>query len=529
MPDPPRYDLREEPWIPVRIGGLPVSLGLREVFLRAHEVEDLALPVPPAASALLRLLTVIAARITGLDDPDLDADDWLDARKAALLRRDGFEPDAVHGYFDRPDLADRFDLFDPLRPFLQDPALREQCSKRAGVNKLAFGRAAGNNPAWWGPFHDTDPRPLPADQGAWYLLVQHFYGPSGRCSARTVDGRTEANSTAGPLRKTISFHPLGRNLHESLLASVPRLTEDAPDTEDLCPWEEPHAPDPQREPAPLTWPGRLLTGRSRHALLLVPTADGPGVADAYLTWGTRRPALAATDPYVVMNTVRTGANAGTRYPREADPARALWRDLDALLLKSDASTGFHRPTIFQDLNDLPAELRAALRVRAYGFEQDGQQVDTSWFTAVTPPLLRWSEEQDPSAARRISVCREAAEEVANKLGLAAAVAWAEATLPPPKEGSQVKADTKKPGPWRPRAWAAYWPQAETTFWKLLEDPAAEPYRAFVRAAEQALHAAVGNAEKEQKAAKAVSHALGILRTVIPAAAGPAGPSPMEAA
>ncbi|MFC1417761.1 type I-E CRISPR-associated protein Cse1/CasA [Streptacidiphilus cavernicola] len=528
MSDPPRYDLREEPWIPVRIADLTVSVGLRELFLRAHDIEDLALPVPPAASALLRVLTVIAARITALDDPDLYADDWLDARKAALLRRGGFDAAAVHAYFDRPDLVHRFGLFDRDRPFLQDPALSEQCSKRAGVNKLAFGRAAGNNPTWWGPFHDTEPQPLPADQAAWYLLVQHFYGPSGRCSARTVDGRTDANSTAGPLRKTISFHPLGRTLHESLLASVPRLTEGATGTTDLCPWEEPDAPDPRPTPTPLTWPGRLLTGRSRHALLLLPTADGRAVTDAYLTWGTRHPALAATDPYLVMNTVRTGPNAGNRYSREADPARALWRDLDALLLKSDATAGFHRPTIFQDLNDLPSDLRSALRVRAYGFEQDGQQVDTSWFTSVTPPLLRWTEEQDPAAARRISLCREAAEEVANKLGFAAAIAWAEATLPPPKEGSQVKADTRRPGPWRQRAWAEYWPQAETTFWALLQDTATEPYRAFTRVAGQALHAAVGTAEKEQKAARAVSHALGILRTVIPAAT-PARPGPKEAA
>lgn len=514
MSDPSRYDLREEPWIPVRTAGRPESLGLRQLFLRAHEIDDLALPIPPAASALLRVLTVIAARITGLDDPDMRADRWLKLRRAALDRPEGFAPDAVNGYFDGP-LADRFNLFDPVRPFLQDPSLAEECTRRAGVNKLAAGRAAGNNPVWWGPFADTDPKPLPADQAAWYLLVQHAYGPSGRCSARTVDGQSEANTTAGPLRKTISFHPLGRNLYESLLAGLPRLTQDAPDEDDLCPWEEDQAPDPRRRLPPVTWPGRLLTGRSRHALLLVPAADGRTVTDAYLTWGTRHPPLAATDPYVVMNTVRTGANAGKRYPREADAARALWRDLDALLLKSDEVAGFRRPAVFDDLNDLPAELRARLRVRAYGFEQDGQQVDKSWFTSVTPPLLRWSEEQDPKAARRISVCREAAEQVANKLGFAASIAWAEATLPPPREGTQVKADAKKPGPWRQLALNAYWPLAERTFWQLLDAPGTEPYRAFVREAEQALAAAVGGAAKEQKAAKALSHALGILRTVIP--------------
>lgn len=514
MSDPSRYDLREEPWIPVGIAGRPEWLGFRQLFLRAHEIDDLALPVPPAASALMRVLTVIAARITGLDDPDLSADEWLGLRCAALERSGGFLPEAVSGYFDAPGRADRFGLFDPLRPFLQDLALADQCEKRAGVNKLAS-RAAGNNPVWWGPFADTDPRPLPADQAAWYVLVQHFYGPSGRCSARTIDAESEANSMAGPLRKTISFHPLGRNLYESLLAGLPRLTQDAPDEDDLCPWEEDQPPDPRKRPAPVTWPGRLLTGRSRHALLLVAGADGRTVTDAYVTWGTRHLPLEATDPFVVMNTVRSGANAGKRYPREADGSRALWRDLDALLLKSDEVAGFRRPAVFDDLNDLPPDLRASLRVRAYGFDQDGQQVDRSWFTSVTPPLLRWSEEQDPKAARRISVCREAAEQIANALGYAARVAWAEATLPPPKEGAKIKLDAKRPGPWKQLAYDAYWPLAERTFWHLLDAPGAEPYRTFYQEAETALRAAVGGAVKEQKAAKALNHALAIVRKVIP--------------
>ncbi|MGV9351848.1 hypothetical protein ACWDSD_45695 [Streptomyces spiralis] len=45
-------------------------LGRRGLLGRAHEIEDLALALPPAASAVLRLLTAMAARITGLDDPE---------------------------------------------------------------------------------------------------------------------------------------------------------------------------------------------------------------------------------------------------------------------------------------------------------------------------------------------------------------------------------------------------------------------------------------------------------------------------
>ncbi|MEU2956603.1 type I-E CRISPR-associated protein Cse1/CasA [Streptomyces xanthochromogenes] len=50
------FDLRKEPWISVRVGGVSLRIGLRESFHRAGEVEDVELPVAPAASGLLRIL-----------------------------------------------------------------------------------------------------------------------------------------------------------------------------------------------------------------------------------------------------------------------------------------------------------------------------------------------------------------------------------------------------------------------------------------------------------------------------------------
>ncbi len=508
MTGPPAFDLRDEPWIPVRTLAGTKQVGLRDLFLHAHEIEDLAIPVPPAASGLMRILCVMTARISGLDDPDSGADEWLAERNAALLKPEGFDPGAVGGYFDRPDLADRFFLFGGERPFLQDPLLARQCAKTAGVNKLAFGRAAGNNHVWWGPHSDVDASSLSSAQAAWSLIAQHYYGPSGRCSARTVDGTSQANSTAGPLRKTISFHPLGHSLYQTLLLGIPRLTTEPPDLDDAAPWEEKTAPDPQGVLPPLTWPGRLLAGRSRHAVLLVPTPDGQAAEDAYVTWATRQPPLEAVDPYLVTHTAQ---KTGSRYPREADSNRALWRDLDALLLKSGTTAGVSRPLIFDDLNSLPDDVRHHVRVRAYGFEQDGQQVDRSWFTAVTPPLLGWLEERDPAMARHIADCRESAERHGDLLAYAVKIAWAEFTSPPPEPGKTVKLDNKKPGPWLEAALAEYWPRAETKFWQRIDSPGEAPRSAFLAEAETSLRAAVGGAERQMKGARAVSHALGILR------------------
>jgi CRISPR system Cascade subunit CasA len=158
----PSFDLRDRPWIPVRYingaSGPPIT-GLAGLFLRAHEIADITVPVPPAASGLWRILYLIAARISGLDD--LAALDgirpWKQARNRAL-DAGRFDPAAIERYFTGH--ADRFDLFGSARPWLQDPRLAGQCPKNTGVNKLVMGRATGNNLVWLS--HDTDLAPRPA-------------------------------------------------------------------------------------------------------------------------------------------------------------------------------------------------------------------------------------------------------------------------------------------------------------------------------------------------------------------------------
>lgn len=472
------YPTDQKPCIPVRfLNTQQQSLGWRDILLRAHEIEDLALPIPPAASAALRTLVAVVARITGLDDPEMSADEWAARRHALLKAPDGFDADTVHAYFNQY----TWDLFDPARPFLQDPRLAHQCTKRAGVNKLAFGRPEGHNLAWLSAHTDTDPQPLPSDQALWHLLIHHFYGAAGTCSLRTVADHTLGNAKAGPLRSTLSFHPLGRTLYETLLASLPKPSDQWPDTDDACPWEEPSLPDPLAAPAQVTWPGRLLTGRSCHALLLISTPDGQHVIDAYVTWGTQT-ALPATDPYLIHDLDRSSRRSVTqRYkPRHADADRALWRDLDALLLAGDENPAHHhRPDAFTTLNDLPPDLRANLRVRAHGFDQDSKTINRTWYTALTPPIWPWIQQDAPDAAERLVECRTVAEEIGKLLETVSTKAWRALTSP---VGKTTRTGTKPPRrlpPWTRNARAAYWPRAETTFWHLLEHPDVPARPAFV--------------------------------------------------
>jgi CRISPR system Cascade subunit CasA len=514
------FDVLEQPWIPTRrLGGRMTSVGLREAFLSAHEIEDICLPVPPAASGLWRILYALAARITRLDDSREETDytdaqgrlEWLDDRKA-LFATGRFDAGSVTEYFDR--FADRFDLFGPS-PWLQDPRLLEQCTKTSGINKLVFARPSGNNHAWWSHTDDINPQTLPTREAAWWLIAQLYFGASGRCTTRAVGNISSASTKAGPLRSAISFHPAGRNLFESLLAGLPAPEashDDAP--EDACPWEA-DLPDPSVPLRNVTWPGRLLAGRARHAVLLIPSRDGTQVVDAYLTWATQQ-SPESVDPYVVQDL----SKEGKLYTRRADADRALWRDLDALVLES--SDGGKRPRVLTDAAYLPLELQTALRVRAYGFDQDGQAADKQYFTAITPPLFKFT---DQNTARLARECRDAAEKVARMLALAAKTAWNESA-----GAMGAKPDRRGNGPWANRALAQYWPQAEQSFWDLVElREKGEPLTVFVAQAQLALDSAVGQAAATQPGAKALSHATAILRSALPKRQGGANGPKEEAA
>src|SRR5690606_9252540 len=166
------YDLLTRAWIPVREGETRSKIGLRELFLHAHELTDIEASPPPAASGLWRVLTVIAARVTGLDNTSLPIEEWGELQ-GEVLDAGRFDPAAVEKYFAK--FAGRFDLFDEDRPWLQDPRLREQCKTSSGVNKLILYRPAGNNQVWFNHVTARNPLPVPADEAVFHLLIQLYY------------------------------------------------------------------------------------------------------------------------------------------------------------------------------------------------------------------------------------------------------------------------------------------------------------------------------------------------------------------
>ncbi|MEV7783157.1 type I-E CRISPR-associated protein Cse1/CasA [Kitasatospora sp. NPDC088351] len=492
FPSRPIYDLFDEPWIPVlwragTAGGRgverPGTVGLHQLLLCAHEIEQVAVAVPPALSALYRVLYAVTARLAGLDeagprDGAGPQGDWSE-RRVGLADRGFFDPAEVEAFV--ADNRHRFDLFHPVRPFLQDPRLAGQCDPQntAGVDKLITTRPSGNNHAWFRHVDAAAPNlPSPAE-AVLHLLVWHYYGPSGRCSSRTAGDVKAANSSAGPLRSSLSYHPEGESLFETLLAGLPEPGARVSRATDLCPWEWVELPDPAGVPPVLKGRCSELTARSQHALLLVPDATGGRVKDAFITWAYRDKISREGDPYLIWQT----SKEGNAYPRPADSQRALWRDLDALLLKDPAGSAEpRRPAVFFTA----AEVSEYLRVRALGFEQDGQAKDVQFVDATTPPVLELAEENEPELAVQVGRLRMLGERYGNRLDRAVKKAWAVFT-----EAPKIRDCT-----WAVDAAARYWPAAEAEFWRRLNardfDGAAAAFRLIAeRAYDTVTHGALG--------------------------------------
>ncbi|MFI8963076.1 type I-E CRISPR-associated protein Cse1/CasA [Streptomyces sp. NPDC053493] len=503
------FNLIDEPWIPVRWRPetqsaqreeLPDHVGLRDVLLRAAEISGLAVSEPPAHSALLRILYALTARVTGLDEAG--PGDWTDQR-IDVLEEGHFPAGRVEEYLTR--WRGRFFLYDPAggRPWMQDARLADQCDpgNTAGVNKLVVTRPAGNNHAWFRHGHDAAPDLPTSAQATLNLLAWHYYGPSGRCSVRDVGGEKTASVTAGPLRTALSYHPEGENLFETLLAGLVRPARTVRRQDDLCPWERDDLPDPAAPPQLPCGPCSRLTACSQHALLLVPDHDGKHTLDAYITWAYRAGRIERDDPFLIWQI----SQQNNRYPRPADASRSLWRDLDALLLlKPSGTTQAKRPEII----DSALEISPHLRIRALGFDQDGQAKDTQFVDAVTPPVFDLVERDAAATAPAVGRLRHLGEIFGWRLQRAVTRAWTDYVRDP-----KADADT-----WIADATARYWPRAEAEFWRRFRQldrtgtlpgaglDTAEARKAFLRLAEEAFETVTDNATRTQRGAKAVSQA-----------------------
>ncbi|MGW5609441.1 type I-E CRISPR-associated protein Cse1/CasA [Streptomyces sp. NPDC003753] len=388
--------------------GGEVELSLRQVFAQAGRIRRLAGELPTQDFALTRLLLAIAH--DALDGP-ADVEAW------AELWEDDDPFAAVPGYLEEH--RDRFDLLHPHAPFFQTPGLRTSGDEVFSLNRIVADVPNGS-PFFTARFPGAT-RIGFADAARWVVHAQ-AYDTSGIKSGvvgdpRAKNGKAYPQGVAwvGNLGGVLAEGP---TLRETLLLNLVAADHLPDQAGDVPAWRRPPAgpgaaEDLAARPAGLR---DLYTWQSRRLLL---HADADGIHGVVLSYG---------DPLAPQNAHTLEPMSAWRrsqaqekklgkplvyMPREHDPARAVWRGLEALIAPRDqGGTGGGepasslRPGVVDWLARLTGERilprRTLVRLRTYGALYGTQQsvIDevTSDAVALSVVLLHEADRELGQAA-----------------------------------------------------------------------------------------------------------------------------------
>lgn len=404
------FDLVTQPWLrPTWLPDGPTNelVGLQRLIVESHRIRRLVGDTPPQTIGLYRLILAVMHRAYRRQDSDGWARLWIADRLPASELQD---------YLDK--WADRFDLFDTERPFLQCPGLRTL--PPATVATLVPHRVTGNNTTLFDHTTATDRLTLaPAEAARWLVTLQNF--DTG--GLKTPFGKAgQRSSERGLLNRFGSVLVEGATLKETLLLNLLSYEPDQemptgtrPDDRPIWEWPAPPGPPPDMR-FPSGWTD-LLTWPARRVLLHAEQIDGQTIVDgAVITPGTAlRPVGATGDEDAVLRSTEHmaafGSGPRTYGRRKAEPMnpvrlerrRGVWRHTEDLLLPNDDR--HQRPYALQEMarrvEDGVLDERAVYTLRVFGQQLDrsGGGTITAWFeqTVVSPVALLRAENETAGA------------------------------------------------------------------------------------------------------------------------------------
>ncbi|MFI2105687.1 type I-E CRISPR-associated protein Cse1/CasA [Isoptericola sp. NPDC019693] len=379
--DEPRFSLVDEPWIPVLDAGTVVELSLRDVFRRAHELEQLACELPTQSFALLRVLLAVLHRAT---NGPLTADEWVEIRdewKTTVAD--------VDSYLD--DWHDRFWLQHPVHPFMQVADLRTAKDEVFGLSRIVCdGRHDSASEAFLSTRLGDDLETATFAEAARWLVHAHAYDVSGIHSGAVGDRRVKGGKGygigTGWAGQLGGLYAVGDTLRETLLLNLvaPTPAGLTPSDDDRPVWERaPLGPEPEdwdgehdRQP---TGPVDLYTWPARRIRLV---GQGDRVTGCINAQGDRatpqnRQQVEPMTAWRYSEPQTRKFRADTYMPLKHRPDRALWRGLPALLVHDKGARPRAeparrlRPGVLSWLEELEGRRHVGsglVRVRGVGME-----------------------------------------------------------------------------------------------------------------------------------------------------------------
>lgn len=375
----PVFLLDSDPWIPVLYAdGSLRDVSLRELLVDAHLIRDITPDMPQQKLPLLRL--VLAALYHMYDCSEFEPYEIASEMKGEWLRlwnAGHFDPEDIQGYFD--EFSNRFNLFDPERPFYQTPGL--QYTDAAGRPYDPISEAIGDIPKPKKYLMALRARNTLGDisfaeAARWLVFIQAYdcagiKTPVQGCT-RVQKGKVYAPKDAvgtGWLGAIGGVFLRGETLFDTLMLNW--VIADASGKASSYFVGEENAPawDRTLEAAPKDiWeaevhgfrpgPAALYTWQSRR-VRLVPNEDGTAVAGIVSCYGDIPPKpvdYQSFEPMTAWNPrpdqqKKLGCSHVPLMPARHMAGRSLWRGFAALLSLDESGTD-RRPGVVRWLSEL---------------------------------------------------------------------------------------------------------------------------------------------------------------------------------
>ena len=340
-----RFSIIQEGVFPVQMNdGTEAEIGLRDLFLRAHEIKDLVGTTPIERYAVFRLLVAFAMDI-------YPAHSYRDRK--ALFQKGCFDMAVFDRYVSmcESNRSNCFDLFDPEHPFMQerfDKAADAKAEKLAAV--VMVGLPSGNNHIF------LDHRPesvvaLSASEAFRAMMTLYLF-----CTAGAQEYPSGVNNTS-PVYSIC----LGENLFETIVMNMVSEKEIAPIPygEGMVPWRSGKSIVPKEKIINIT----MLEGFTWRPRRIMLTQDSDGlVRKVYRQQGSNFIGNDIwKDPHVsyLKNKNNEWISLKPRTGRE------LWRDLGTILSDS-ARKNVIPPLVIQQFYKITDNDSSFTRIREVG-------------------------------------------------------------------------------------------------------------------------------------------------------------------